>query len=623
MCGILAQFNFDKNKPVDRTKFQAALSRMQNRGPDNHGVHYDSGVAVGMRRLSIIDVAGSNQPISNVSNNLHIVCNGEIYNFESLRSALKGRGRIFKTKGDVEPLLHLYEEICGTELAFSAPQATHFLRQINGMFAFAIFDSRNRRLLVARDRAGIKPLYFSRNDSSISFSSEINPLVEIASGEIKPDPEQLPEFLRFGYLLGRNTGFSGIQRVLPGEAFVIDDNGVSSFSFWSAQDAQKCDELPKKVEELLPTIISEQLISDVGAGLFLSGGLDSSLLASVISRDLGRKIPCFTLTFQDPSHDESLSAETLASRLELPLQKISMSTPSIETVSEAISIFTEPFGDMSVLPTAILSKNSVSAAKVVLSGDGGDELFGGYPTHFLTGYHSAFRWATPFIPHSLISKLHTGEGYLSRVAKLKAFTRGITWDPVDTHFGWKTLFQNADSVLNDYEPRSQSDPLIRMKAEWSTFPSSDPVTKAGWLDFISFLPDDVLQKTDRITMHYSQEARVPFLDNRLIDVALLAPRKERGALFNTKVLFRKLMKEKYKMPKSIWNKPKRGFTPPLASWIHSELGTWMKRSLLDCPFYDKSTVESLFQEQLMGKEDHSRRIWSLLVAKKWLTGKLE
>ncbi len=620
MCGILAQYALKSDYKLDKTLFDQALNSMFRRGPDDAGVFSESdrSVLIGMRRLSIIDTAGGRQPLANEDGQLQIVGNGEIYNFRTMRTQLIAKGHRFNTGSDIEPLVHQYEEMNSDLKAY--------LSSINGMFGIALLDRRERRLIVARDRMGIKPLYMLQTPQFIAFASEIKPLQTLWPQSSEPDVDLLPEFLQVGYLLGSHSGFKGIQRIMPGECFVVDPEGVRSFKYWSPLDVKPSNgPLYEKLCETLPAVLEDQLVADVSTGLFLSGGLDSALMAGIIARDLGRKIQCFTLAFDDPTHDESSAAKMVAKTCELPIELISLKTMSPELIWESLDAFTEPLGDMSILPTFVLSRQSAPKAKVVLSGDGGDELFGGYPTQFLTGMH---RWFSP-LRHLHLEKiaqqLPSSQEYLSLDAKLKALTRGLDGDPVVSHFGWKRLHE-MDILAAGPRAKAPSWPelLAPFRLEWSKFPAHHPALKAAWMDCVSFLPDDVLQKTDRVTMYNSQESRVPLLDNRLIDLGLMAPLHTRGSLFNTKKTIRKLLRKHYRMPDSIWNKPKQGFSPPLGRWINDQLESFfaqdLRKNLAGLGLFNLEAYDHLLGEHQANRHDHSRRLWTLAVASRWLNG---
>jgi len=610
LCGIagFAGIEFSGSDASDRLR--AMCAAIQHRGPDSEGLFIDGDVAMGMRRLSIIDVSGGDQPISNEDGTVTVVFNGEIYNHKALRRRLEAAGHRFKTRSDTEVLVHLYEEL-GRDM----------LCELHGMFAFSMWDSKRRRLLLARDRSGMKPLSYMLNDGGIVYGSELRSLWSLRGGELEVSANAVTQYLAFGYVPEPSSIFCGVQK-LPAGHFLEwqKGHGVEVGQYWSPPppDPSLRNEvaLVEHLRVRLDTAVASHLEADVPLGAFLSGGLDSSTVVALMARHAAGRVRTFSIGFSEQSHDESGVARAVAEHLGTDHRELII-TPDVEAIFESIALmFDEPFGDSSAIPTFLVSKLARESVKVALSGDAGDELFGGYRRYrdVLSGLH--FEDATArriwFSVGRLLPHIFPGRNRILNTGRSR-------WGQFAS-----TVVQPVRIDEGGIAARTQpgaacwvEDQLPETLAAGAGDDFASAMMRA---DFLGYLPGDILAKVDRASMAVSLEARVPFLDADLVDFVMRIP----GDLKVTKVESKRLFRTAIAglVPEFIMSRPKRGFSVPLAKWFRGPLRSRIQ-ALRDpssalAQYVDRPAVHRLVSEHLIGRRDHSVLLWRLIVLRAWL-----
>lgn len=549
MCGIFGVIR-DGGEGVDSALTRLLADRMIHRGPDDEGVVARGSWAIGMRRLSIIDLAGGHQPIANEDGTIHVVLNGEIYNFQELRQGLTARGHRFATHSDVEVLVHLYEEY--------GREAIHHL---NGMFAFALFDERKGELWVARDRLGIKPLYYGRAGDAFAFSSELSGLAAVLDAPLSPSA--LVNYLGYSYIPAPDTAYQGIAKLMPGEEMVLSGGRLELNRYWNPfaerQWSGGVDEAVARFDELLRDAVDMQLVSDVPLGVFLSGGVDSSAIASYAADRSGdHPLETFTIDFEGKGGSDSLFAADVSRRLATRHHVITVSADDqFAALGELIALMDEPMSDSAIVPTYMLSKAARDhGMKVLLSGAGGDEIFGGYPRHFPGRRFTAAWFAT--LPRPL--------------RELAAFGFGVHNPALRTrlrhparNFAVNISGVNFQFMSEALRPAGELGRLLGgMERDFADAGSKNayPLMK---LDLNHYLPDNVLSLTDKATMAASVEGRVPLLDHRIVEFAFSLPEDVNLLRGEQKGLFKEVLAGR--LPNELLFREKEGFNAPIHSWV--------------------------------------------------------
>ncbi len=640
MCGICGVIHFD-GAPVTRQQLQTMNDRLRHRGPDGEGYLVDGGVGLAMRRLKIIDIAGSDQPLSNEDGSVALIFNGEIYNFQELRRRLEQRGHRFRSAGDGETIAHLYEDY-----------GADALKHLRGMFALALWDKRRGRLLLARDRFGQKPLYTYRDSRVFVFASEIkallaHPGVPRASRFGTDDVRALADYLSFGYVPAPDTAFQDISMLEPATWLEIDlDGAVDSGRYWElpalappdpkAQAASYTGELRAKLEEA----VKLRLVSDVPLGAFLSGGLDSSLIAALMVKHSNAAVATFSIGFEgDDSFDETPYAQRVARHLGTEHRAFRVKADALELLPALVRHHDQPFADSSAIPTYLVSRLTREQVTVALTGDGGDELFAGYERF----YAAELMRRLGFVPApilrgaaGLLSLLPEGVGYYDPVKRARRFARAASLPLERAYFDLARVF-DAD-LLAQITASDNSMPLgfsVATERRASRQPSQhpDPLGLGRYVDrrqahgvarlveatMRSYLPDDLLIKADRCSMQASLEARAPFLDHELAEYAATIP-------FNLKLkgaTSKHILKEAARglLPDDIIERKKHGFGLPLGAWLRSNIAParelLLSRRARQRGLLRMSVVERLISEHASGRRDHSRQLWALLTLEEW------
>jgi asparagine synthase (glutamine-hydrolysing) len=631
MCGIVGIVDLRQSAQEIERSLRTMTDRIVHRGPDDCGVHGQNGFGIGMRRLSIIDLAGGHQPISNETGTIHVVCNGEIYNFVELRQELLARGHIFQTGSDTEVIVHLYEEY-----------GDAFLQQLRGMYGLAILDNRAQpRVLIARDRLGKKPVFYAHVNQQFLFGSEMKSLLAAAPALSAPDYGALGEYLQFGFIHQPQTIYRDILR-LPAAHYAVYEHGrVTIQPYWElnfAPDHSRSEaDWREELDATLAESVKIRLRSDVPLGVFLSGGLDSSGMVAYASQAGLKPLKTFTIGFDRPEWDESNDAARIAKHYDtehhlLRLDEASMRDSLDDTLLKIMFHCDEPLGDTSALPTYHVSRLAREHVTVVLSGDGGDEMFAGYSIYqgmlFARNYR---RWVPNIVgrhwlPNSIQALSRVLPSRLryqgQRVAKV---LRDSALSPTAAYRDKASIWQAAEIgqlLTGDVLPQVKYlGPQYLPNDLWKLMVSDgDLVGRLTEIDIRSYMLDDILVKVDRMSMAHSLEVRSPLLDYRVAELAARMPTsmKIRGGV--GKHLLRQVLKDK--LPPASLRKGKQGFSVPLRDWFRNGLSSWVQDYLgpggyLPVEVFSQTTVQNVLREHQRGVADHSRKIWLLLAFAAW------
>ena len=611
MCGIAGFAG-----PGDRSVLEAMTATLVHRGPDEAGHHLGDGVGLGIRRLSIVDVASGHQPLASEDGQVLAVFNGEIYNHAELREGLLARGHRPATASDGEVLVHLYEE-----------EGEALLARLNGMFGLALWDARRRRLVLARDRLGIKPLHYWTDGRTLVFGSEIRALLAHPAVPRRLDREALDQYLTFEYVPAPRTMYDGIRKLPPAHFLVWEDGKVQLHRFWDLEYRPERGIPAREWEERLlaelRASVRRRLMAEVPLGAFLSGGLDSSTLVALMTQESSTPVRTFSIGFTEASFDESAHARRVASLLGTRHREQVLSAETgLELVPRLPEILDEPLGDASIVPTWLLSRFAREEVTVVLSGEGGDELLAGYPTYFASGLAELLlRLPAPFrrALRALAERLPVSTRNWSLDFKLKRFLGRLDFPPEERNALWVGSF-SPEEKARLYGPG--------MAGPWSTFeplervrrPGLDLVNRLLFADLHTYLPDDLLVKVDRASMAVSLEARVPFLDHRVVELLARVPPELKLRGMTTKHLLKQATR--HLLPPDIRLRPKKGFGIPVAEWLKGPLRPWMEDLLRPeevgrDDLFRPEAVRRLAGEHLAGRADHRKLLWTLLMFLQW------
>lgn len=623
MCGICGVFSLQASAPPNQELLQRMNRTMIHRGPDDEGYFISGPVGLAMRRLSIIDLESGKQPISNEDGSIWIVFNGEIYNYPELRQELIARGHTLRTHSDTEVIVHLYEEM-----------GAQCVTRLNGMFGFAIWDSGKKTLILGRDRLGIKPLFYSfQPGKGLIFGSEIKAILA-AGVSREPDHQALYDYVSLMYVPTPATAFAAVKKLPPATVLVCSPEGMRVSQYWDIPLPPQGSEVPpgKDYEEeilhLIEVSIRRHMIADVPIGALLSGGLDSTTVSAIMAQRLNVPLRTFTVGFDRKSYDETAEAALVAQTLGTEHLQETVHPGMVESIPDLLGLFDEPFADYSCIPTFLVSRLASKYVKVVLTGDGGDEVFAGYPTHVAYRVSRLFTTIPRLIRERLINPLvmalPTSMERISFDYMAKRFVTGAALPFEQGHYWWKVIF-NEDEKQRLFSPDflriGFRDTFAVFQDHFDKARHADPLNRLLYVDTKTFLLDDNLTKVDRMTMANSLEARVPLLDHELVErVALLPPKlKSRG--LQTKRLLRRAVSGM--LPRAIRKGKKKGFTPPLPFWIRNELReflleTFSEDRLRACGFLNRQYCQQVLQEHLQGKKDNNRQIWTILGLICWL-----
>lgn len=615
MCGIVGKLYFDTNKIIDSSEIKRMADTIVHRGPDDEGYYIDKFVGLGFRRLSIIDLQTGHQPLSNVEGSIWIVFNGEIYNYKILKDSLIKKGYQFKTNTDTEVIVNLYEEY-----------GSDSIKYLRGMFSFVIWDKRKKLLFGARDRFGIKPFYYYYDDKQFVWGSEIK-AVNAAEGIKKQvDYCALDSYLTYGYILNDRSIYTTIKKLLPSHYFILkpfENNIITIKKYWDVffePDYTKTEDHWKElISETLLDSVKIRLVSDVPLGAFLSGGIDSSSIVALMSQVSDKPVKTFSIGFKEAKFNELQYARQIAERYSTDHHEMMIEPESIKLLPMLVQAYDEPFADSSAIPTYYVSKFAREYVTVILSGDGGDELFSGYNsypkmealknnplnTNFTT---SIFKAINHIIPDYLF-----GKGYTYRLSKDKN-SIGAYFCLWNTYERSKLYCNNVLIALQEFQAEDEKLMMLRNI-------KGDFLSRMQGLDMKTYLVDDILTKVDRVSMINSLEIRVPILDHKFAELSYKIPSNLKLNGNDKKYIFKKAL-SKY-LPRDIINHRKHGFSIPLKYWFRNDLKEYINDDLTSSSskiseYFNRNAIISTIKNHEKGMRDYSSKIWSLLFLNEWL-----
>ncbi len=621
MCGICGTFLFSHEAQVDAAEVRRMNAQIIHRGPDEDGFFLNGRIGMAMRRLSVVDLSSGQQPISNEDGTIWIVYNGEIYNYPDLKRDLENRGHRFKTRSDTEAIVHAYEEYgvdCPTKL--------------NGMFAFAIWDARKERLFLSRDRLGKKPLYYYKDNERLVFGSELKSLLQAKNVPRQVSKEALDLYLTFEYVPAPHSIFADIFKLPAAHSLMIDGEGKTEIrQYWDLhfhENGYHPQDLEEGLVHLLQDAVKIRLMSDVPLGAFLSGGIDSSCIVALMAQAMKEPVKTFSIGFQEGSYNELNYARAIAKHFKTDHKEFILRPSALDLTEKLVKHLDEPLGDFSIFPTYLVSKMAREHVTVVLSGDGGDELFGGYDTYLADSMYRRYRKIPAAIRNHVVMPvtrcLPPGEKKKGWRNRLKRFVEGTRYPEDLQHVRWMMFLADEEKAQLYGEAmapvRSQYLPYDYIRHYFANADSQDYVNRQLYVDIKTYLCDDIMVKVDRMSMAASLEARAPFLDYRVVEYAATIPGalKIRGA--QTKYILKKAMAPL--LPPEIINRGKEGFSIPIKNWLREELRPMMLDILSPARmrrdgFFNADYVQNLVNEHLQGVENHSHRLWALMVFSIW------
>lgn len=619
LCGICGIVDFQN---IDQAFKQKTIKRMcdsmSHRGPDEEGTYLDGNVGLGSRRLSIIDLATGHQPITNEDKSIWVVQNGETYNYRELMKNLQTMGHNFTTVSDTEVIVHAYEEY-----------GIDCVHKFIGMFAFALWDRKRRQLFIVRDRLGIKPLYYYLDDKRLIFASEIKGILADTSIPREIDYKGLNNFFTFGHSVAPNTIYQGIKKLLPGHYLLCRDGKVEIKEYWDlhyspSQGLLSEEEYAKRAYELLQDSVRLQLVSDVPLGTFLSGGIDSSAVVGLMSTLMDQPVKTFSVGFESGGgYNELPDARLVAEYFGTDHHELKVKPGHlVEVLQKLVYHYDEPFGDAASFPTHLVSKFAREYVKVVLTGEGGDELFGGYRRYSVERWSEFYQRIPTYLREIVISK---AVKTLPRFRRVKKAVNSMSIPAPDLRYGsWLTVFSD------EMKMELFSAEVARLTEEFDSFEIyrqyynkdgiPDLLSRMMYTDIKTWLPDTYLEKVDKASMAVGLEARVPFLDHRLVEFAFGIPSKYKIRGLMTKYILKRAMKGL--LPESVLRKRKHGFAVPTDPWFRGELKDFAFDVLTDARtrsrgYFNPRYIEKLWKLHHSGKEVYDTHLWLLLNFELW------
>jgi asparagine synthase (glutamine-hydrolysing) len=615
VCGIAGIFEYDAKATVPADVVARMCQVIRHRGPDDQRVHCDGPVGLGARRLSIIDLATGNQPLSNEDQSVWVAFNGEIYNFLELRPALEAKGHRFSTKTDTEVIVHLYED-----------HGLDFVQHLRGMFAIALWDDRAKRLVLVRDRVGIKPLYYWSQSSRLLFGSELKCLLAAPGDRPAVDHEALSRYLSLGYCPDPDSIFAGIHKLPPGYMLIVQHGTTEIRQYWELPWPEETapgseEECCEQLRELMLESVRLRLISDVPLGAMLSGGLDSSIVVALMTRLMDRPVKTFSIGFPEKDFNELSYASQVAKHLGTDHHELVVEPKAVELVEQLMGYFDEPFGDPSAVPTFLVSQLARKSVTVALSGDGADELFAGYGRYREVRRQQAFDLLPQAFRQGVLMPLSEslpysmyGKNYLRRIALKDGFERymdaammplPVKQQLLSREFQSRLGSLDASSALRQAVPNGHGHSLL---------------DRVVYLDTKSELPGDILTKVDRMSMGNSLEVRVPILDHKVVEFAARLPMHYKLRGQTTKYLLKKAFGNL--LPPGILTRPKMGFGLPLRHWFAHDMSGFLRDALFDSKarqrgYFNEPFVDELVREHASGRRDNSYLLWRLLALEIW------
>jgi asparagine synthase (glutamine-hydrolysing) len=622
MCGIAGQVRAD-GAPVEPDLLASMCAAIEHRGPDSRGVHVDGGVGLGIQRLAVIDLATGDQPIFNEDGSIVVVLNGEIYNYRELRVDLECRGHRFSTRSDTEVIVHLYEE-----------HGRDCVRWLHGMFAFALWDSRTRTLLLSRDRVGKKPLLYAHRGGALTFGSELGALMRDPEVSREVDAHALDAYLAYRCVPGPLTAFRSVRKLPPGSTLVLREGRIGIERYWRLTDARRerrewTAEVREELWAQIRRAVERRMVADVPLGAFLSGGIDSAAVVAAMAECSPQPVKTFSIGFEGDEYDELPLARLVATRFGTDHHEFLVEPQATDLLPRIVEHYGEPFADPSAIPTFCVAEVARRHVTVALNGDGGDESFGGY-TRYISNLalHRAGRMPAP-VRRAVAAAcgLAPESGRInSWPSRLRRFAGAMALDPASRHARYLSEYKGGLDRSRLYTPEYREllngaspvvEKLARVGEESSAGSCVDLMME---FDIESYLPDDLLVKMDIATMAHSLEARSPFLDHELMEYATGLPPRAKIRGRQTKAGLREVLRGR--IPDAVLDAPKRGFRAPIADWLRGPLEAHAREVLLDRATLDRGHFSGHYLEELLNRhvgrrEDHSQAIWSLLILEMW------
>src|SRR5438445_2799820 len=600
MCGIFGAVSLT-GKPLRHPGCLTAMAAaLAHRGPDGERIVGHDRARLGARRLAIMDLTTGDQPFQSPDGAVWMVCNGEIYNSGALRAEATRWGFPFRSRGDIENIVPFYERLGAAAV-----------ERLEGMFGLAIWDDRRRALVLARDRAGEKPLFWTEIDGELRFASEVQALLAYPDQPRRVDPRGAALYEALGYVPAPRTMLAGVHKLPPAHLLQADEAGIAIRPYWDpAAAAARPSQLesPAALREVLLRAVERELMSDVPVGVFTSGGLDSSLLAAAAARVMaGERIHTYAVKFLEPGYDESPDAEAVTHHIRTIHHVVTADDAALERALGVVTgSLAEPVGDPAILPTYLLAETAREHVKVVLSGEGADELFGGYPTYLGHTAAELYRRLPPpgrGVLRWLVNRLPVSTGKVTFEFMLKQFVAAAELPALERHLQW----------FGALGPGAGTVPEVACKLV--AFPKSDPLNRLLWLDFVTYLPDNLLVKVDRGTMLASIEARAPYLDREVMELVLPAPSSLKVRGFTTKAILKEAARGL--VPDRAIRRRKRGLSVPVARWLNTGLAALADRVLARPRLFPGAPTAQLLAEHRALHRNHARRLWPVLVAELW------
>jgi len=616
MCGITGKLSYDAQR-IQPELLAAMTDAVTHRGPDSAGYYFGDGIGLGHRRLSIIDLSTGDQPLANEDETVWVVFNGEIYNFMDVRAELEALGHRFRTRTDTEIIVHGYEE-----------WGPRCVERFRGMFAFAVWDARNRRLLLARDRLGVKPLYYAPLADGLVFGSEIKSLLQDAAVPREWCPEAIDAYLTLEYIPGPGTIYRHIHKLPPGHVLVAENGRMHVRQYWDLQFTGDGDpggeqEYLERLDALLRESVSLRLISDVPLGAFLSGGIDSTAVVAYMVETSDAPVVTTSVGFEEQAFDELAHAKTVADHLRCEHHPV-VANPNVRDLLPRLAWhFDEPFADPSAVPTYYVSAAARERVTVALSGDGGDELWAGYARHHVERWEGRVRRLLG--PLLTRAAGHIGERLPHSIKGARALGHlALSPEEACARKHAYAIFEGAEKrglYTDGFAAATRtSDPFETFRAAYRTCGSPDPVDRALYVDVKTYMVDDILVKVDRMSMAVSLETREPLLDHKLLEFAARVPSSLKLRGNTRKYLLRKVLQPR--VPASILERGKQGFEPPTGEWLRGPLAGMTHELLLDGRLrgrglFDPRVIARVWDEHRSGRRDHRERLWTLVMLELW------
>lgn len=627
MCGIYGVVNLRRGLTLDKNRLHKMGSILMHRGPDDEGSYVSEQVALGMRRLSIIDLAGGHQPIANEDETIWVVCNGEIYNFAELRVELEARGHVFRCHSDTEVIVHLYEEY-----------GLGFCQKLRGMFALALWDSRRARLVLARDRLGKKPLYIHKDIKQVTFASEIKAILANETVSRQINFQALPEYFALGYVPAPLTLFEGIEKVLPGHYLVIEKGQVRDQEYWDVQFDQlepySEDEWVERIREKLLEAVRIRLVSDVPLGAFLSGGIDSSAIVAAMAQLTDQPVKTYSIGFTgaDNYYNELPYARIVADAFKTDHHEIIVRPAVAELLPKLIWHLDEPIADSAFITTYLVSQLARESVKVILSGVGGDELFGGYRRYLGNSFLRYYQWLPHVVRRQLLPAMlavlpqDRHSNWKNYVRYAAAFMHSAELNPIERYMSYVNLFSPelqttllenglSGTVMNGHGVK----PSI-MEQYFAHCQNADDLNQLIYVDLKTSLPDDLLMLTDKMSMAASIECRAPFIDHELVELTSRMPSQFKIHGLTMKYMLKKVIKPW--LPDEILRRKKRGFGAPIGAWLRNDLEFLVHELLSESQvrkrgLFKWETIKELIGRHKTYKNDYTDQLLALINFEWW------